>query len=120
VPLAAKPFISLLTQQLCSPERLVLTIDGVWQEELMECLRLMPSLMHIELKAGSGMAVMNKLLLEVMLLSMPQQDWQPANYLVPKLEVISLCPNHRTSDDVLADIVESRRLTAGTQSDMLG
>jgi len=41
--------------------------------------------------------------------------------LVPSLIemcVNSLCPNHRTSDDVLA--VESRRLTAGTQGDMHG
>jgi hypothetical protein len=45
--------------------------------------------MHLELKAGSGMAVINKLLSELT----PPSIWQLANYLVPKLEVIGLCPN---------------------------
>ena len=57
-------------------------------------LRLMPSLMHLELKAGSGMAVINKLLSELT----PPSIWQLANYLVPKLEVIGLCPNQCIGD----------------------
>jgi hypothetical protein len=65
--------------------------------------------MHLELKAGSGMAVTNKLLSELTLPSMPQQDWQLANYLVPKLEVIGLCPNFQcTSDDVLAILMHGQ------------
>lgn len=77
-------------------------------DELIECLRYMPSLVHLTLNLDSGAGITHKILAR---LTLPHQLLldELANYLVPKLEYMYLFMVHEISGAAFASMVESRR-----------
>jgi hypothetical protein len=77
-------------------------------DELIECLRYMPSLVHLTPNLDSGAGITHKILAR---LTLPHQLLldELANYLVPKLEYMYLFMVHEISGAAFASMVESRR-----------
>lgn len=110
-------FMSFLSRSSCSLETLSLRLlhYRMPDNDLIDYLRLMPSLRYLQLKERSGTAVTNKLLA---LLTLPQSiSGEQGDYLVPELRFMRICLHGGFSEDALASMVESRqRSTKAVQS----
>jgi hypothetical protein len=97
-------FVSLLSRSSCSVKKFSLSFPSgsLQNDDLMECLRLMPLLLHLTLDASF---ITNEALA---LLSLSYSTDSQANCLVPKLNCLKLRP-HWMSHEALADMIISRR-----------
>jgi hypothetical protein len=103
-------FVSLLSRSSCSLGKLSLCFQHAHMkdDDLIECLHHMPSLVHLKLDLRSGAGITHKALARLTLPHPMPLDEQ-ADYLVPGLEFMYLFLCHDIGDDVFADMVESRR-----------
>lgn len=100
-------FVSLLSRSSCSLKILVLSIPGSQSDkvELVECLRLMPSLVYLQLDL-----ILSERDLLSLAFSRSMLPITPAHYLVPKLEFLRLSMHSMRLDEVIADVIESRQI----------
>jgi hypothetical protein len=109
-------FISLISRSGCSVEKLALRSQTQrrWlDDDLIECIRHIPSLVHLELDLLSSAAITDKTLSRLTIPTSIPLDAQ-ASYLVPKLEFIRLSPRNQFCGGALAGMVESRRCFGNT------
>ena len=109
-----REFISLISRSGCSVEKLVLRSQRLWlDDDLIECIRYMPSLVHLELDPLSSAAITDKTLSRLTIPTSIPRDAQ-VSYLVPKLEFIRLSPRNQFCGGALVGMVESRRCFSNT------
>jgi hypothetical protein len=116
-PWPQRQFVSLISRSGCSLEKLVLHFQHwLLDDDLIECLRHMPSLTHLQLNLHSSAAMTDKTLAQLtrpnsILLS------ERTSYLVPKLEFIDLSLCNQFYGEGLAGMIESRRRFSDTMQD---
>jgi F-box-like len=112
-----RQFVSLISRSGCSLEKLVLHFQhGLRDDDLIECLRHMPSLVHLQLNLHSSSAMTNKTLAQ---LTPPNSILQSehTSYLARKLEFIGLSLCNQFCGRYLVDMIESRQYFSDTMQD---
>ena len=86
-------FVALVSRSSCSLQKLHLFFvrGELMDDELIECLRLMPSLVHLQLDGLAGFGVTDKALA---LLTLPNSKDNRIEILVPKLQCIRFDLRH--------------------------
>jgi len=116
-PWPQRQFVSLVSRSGCSLEKLVLHFQHrLLDDDLIECLRHMPSLVHLQLNLHSSAAMTDKTLAQ---LTLPNAILlsERSSYLSPKLEFIGLSLCNQFCGDGLASMIESRRCFSDTMHD---
>lgn len=102
---------ALLSRSSCGLKEFVLWLYGVTldDEGLIEFLRHMPALVHLELKYDARHCMTAKTFARLVVPSSTLQ-FEQVNYLAPKLEVLIFNASHRiTAAATFVDMIESRR-----------
>ena len=104
-------FISLLSRSSCHLETFILLSYNTLsfqEDDLLECLRHMPTLVHLQLNCMAGASMTNEVIAQLTLpWSMPQSEG--TSYLVPKLEFLGFYAIDEIAGLPFATMIKSRR-----------